>query len=76
MVGTPEWMQRRMRLWRHRGYRSVSGAEYAAMPLGRNALRALRKGLRAIRFGRVPRLGEFVDIRNVLQRIGERSPDF
>ncbi len=75
MVGTPEWMRKRMRPWRHRGHRSVAGAGYAAMPLGRNALRALRKGLREIRFGRVPRIGEIIDVRGFLQRIGEQSPD-
>lgn len=80
MVGTPEWMQRRMGLWRHRGHRPARGsgmlkAGYVEAPLGRDALRAIRKGLRDIRFGRVPRLGAILEELDILQAPAERSAE-
>ncbi|MDN7025709.1 hypothetical protein FGU65_12595 [Methanoculleus sp. FWC-SCC1] len=75
MVGTPEWMQRRMGLRRHRGCRRPGAAGYIEVPLGRDTLRALKKGLRGIRFGRVPRLGEIVAALDHAWLAAERAPE-
>jgi hypothetical protein len=57
MVGIPAWMRRRLRARRSR----AREFEYGEEPLSRESLRAVRKGLRAIRFGRMRSPHEIAD---------------